>query len=293
MGAGRFAKGVWIGLLALVLTGCSGLGLLDAITPSGGYTRVVDVAFGPHPRQRLDVYAPPAAQAAPVVVFWYGGSWNQGERGQYRFAAEALVREGYVVVLPDYRVTPEARFPDFVDDAALAVAWVAANISRHGGNPARIFAMGHSAGAYNAAMAGLDPRYLARAGAPVGAIKGVIGLSGPYDMASLHGRTIDAAFGPASGRADAQPARFARAESPPVLLIHGAQDTLAPPAHAAFLAKALRDAGAHVDLRIYPNVAHIDMVLGLSSRLRGDSPLLADIAAFVAATERRAAQAAE
>lgn len=249
--------------------------------------------FGADPRHRLDVYSPRDSRAAPVVVFWYGGSWRRGERSQYRFVAEALVRQGYVVVLPDYRLTPEARFPDFVDDAALAVAWVAANIGRHGGDPTRIFAMGHSAGAYNAAMAGLDPSYLARAGAPAGAIKGVIGLSGPYDMASLRGRTIDAAFGPASSQPDAQPARFARHDAPPVLLIHGAKDSLVPPAHAEHLAGALRDAGARVDTRLYPDVAHIDMVLGLSSRLRGGSPLLADIAAFVGAPERRVAHAAE
>ncbi|MFM7344417.1 MAG: alpha/beta hydrolase [Tagaea sp.] len=279
---GRFAKGVWIGLLSLVLAGCSALDMLDAITPSGGYVRTADVAFGGNPRQRLDVYAPRDAQGAPVVVFWYGGSWRQGDRGQYRFVAEALVREGYVVVLPDYRLTPEARFPDFVDDAALAVAWAAKNIGRYGGDPARIFAMGHSAGAYNAALAALDPRYLARHGAPPDAIKGVIGLSGPYDILNLRGRTIDAAFGSASTTNDAQPASFARPEAPRVLLIHGARDTLVPPAHAEFLAGALRAAGARADTRIYPDVAHIDMVLGLSSRLRGGSPLLADIAAFVA-----------
>jgi acetyl esterase/lipase len=293
MGAVRFAKGVWIGLLSLVLAGCSALDALDAITPSSGYARTSDIAFGAHPRQRLDVYAPAEVRDAPVVVFWYGGSWRRGERAQYRFVAEALVRQGYVVVLPDYRLTPEARFPDFVDDAGAAIAWVAANASRFGGDPARIFAMGHSAGAYNAVLAALDPAYLARAGAPAGAIKGAIGLSGPYDMASLRGRAIDAAFGPVSAQAPAQPARFARAASPPVLLIHGAKDTLVPPAHAEFLAAALRAAGARVETRIYPEVAHIDMVLGLSSRLRGGSPLLADIAAFVGAPERRTAQAAE
>lgn len=287
MGVGRFAKGVWIGLLSLVLAGCSALDMLDAITPSGGYVRTADLAFGDNPRQRLDVFAPRDAQGAPVVVFWYGGSWRQGDRGKYRFVAEALVREGYVVVLPDYRLTPEARFPDFVDDAALAVAWAAKNIGRHGGDPSRIFAMGHSAGAYNATLAALDPRFLARAGAPPDTIKGVIGLSGPYDVASLRGRTIDAAFGSASSAPDAQPASFARPEAPRALLIHGARDTLVPPAHAEFLADALRAAGARVETRIYPDVAHIDIVLGLSSRLRGSSPLLADIAAFVAAPARQ------
>ncbi len=292
MALGRFAKGVWIGLLSLVLTGCSGLDMLDAITPSGGYTRDADVAFGAHARQRLDVYAPSDARAAPVVVFWYGGSWRRGERAQYRFVAEALVRRGYVVMLPDYRLTPEARFPDFVDDAARAVAWAARNAARYGGDPTRIFVMGHSAGAYNAVLTALDPAYLAQFGTP-DAIKGAIGLSGPYDIAPLRGRTIDAAFGAASVRPEAQPATFARANAPPVLLIHGARDRLVPPEHAERLAGALRAAGARVETRIYPEVAHIDMVLGLSSRLKGDSPLLADIAAFVDSVPRRVAQAAE
>ena len=293
MAHGRFAKGVWIGLLSLVLTACSALDALDAVTPSGSYVRTRDVAFGDHPRQQLDVYAPPAARGAPTIVFWYGGSWRRGARTQYRFVAEALVREGFVVVLPDYRLAPEARFPDFVDDAARAVAWTHANVARLGGDPARLFVMGHSAGAYNAALVALDPSYLARAGAPADAVAGVIGLSGPYDIRPLRGRTIDAAFGPAATADAAQPAAFARPNAPPVLLIHGGKDGLVPPAHAQTLAAALHAAGARADLRVYPDIAHIDMVLGMSSRLRGASPLIADIATFVRAGARAQAQAAE
>jgi acetyl esterase/lipase len=293
MAAGRFAKGVWIGLLALVLTGCSALGMLDALTPSGGYVRTGDVAFGAHPRQKLDVYAPANARAAPVIVFWYGGSWRRGERAEYRFVAEALTREGYVVVLPDYRLVPEARFPDFVDDAALAVAWVAANVERHGGDPARIFVMGHSAGAYNAIMTALDARFLARAGASPDAIKGAIGLSGPYDFLPLRGRVLTTAFGDFEPAAETQPTNFARADAPPLLLVHGAADDLVSPREARVLADAARAAGGRAELRVYPDVAHVDLLLGLSSRLRGDSPLLDDIKAFVRMGARATARAAE
>jgi acetyl esterase/lipase len=282
-----------IAVLSLLLTGCSALGMLDAITPSGGYTRTKDQAYGAHPRQKLDVYAPANARAAPVIVFWYGGSWNRGTRGEYRFVAEALTREGYVVVLPDYRLVPEARFPDFVDDAALAVAWVAANAERHGGDPARIFVMGHSAGAYNAIMTALDKRFLARAGAPPDAIKGAIGLSGPYDFLPLRGRILTAAFGGFEPAAETQPTRFTREDAPPLLLVHGAADNLVSPREAQVLADATRTAGGRAELRVYPGVAHVDLLLGLSSRLRGESPLLADIAAFVGRAPGAAAQAAE
>jgi acetyl esterase/lipase len=282
-----------IAVLSLLLTGCSALGVLDALTPSGGYVRVSDQAYGAHPRQKLDVYAPANARAAPVIVFWYGGSWNRGTRGEYRFVAEALTREGYVVVLPDYRLVPEARFPDFVDDAALAVAWVAANAERHGGDPARIFVMGHSAGAYNAIMTALDKRFLARAGAPPDAIKGAIGLSGPYDFLPLRGRILTAAFGGFEPAAETQPTRFTREDAPPLLLVHGAADNLVSPREAQVLADATRTAGGRAELRVYPGVAHVDLLLGLSSRLRGESPLLADIAAFVGRAPGAAAQAAE
>ena len=171
--------------VALFVTGCSPLGLLNWVNPEPGYDRI-ELAYGGHPRQRLDLYRPKGATGPlPVVVFFYGGGWEAGDRAGYRFAALALVEQGFVVAVPDYRVHPEVGFPAFLEDSAKAVAFVHAHAAKHGGDPRRLFLMGHSAGAYNAAMLALDPRPLAAEGVPAAAISGMVGLAGPYDFLPL------------------------------------------------------------------------------------------------------------
>src|SRR3954471_6699526 len=100
-------------LMTIGVSGCSGLDLLDAVTPSGGYVAETDVAYGEHPRQRLDVYRPaqPGAGPAPLVVFFYGGNWDSGQRQDSRFVGQSLASQGIVAVVPDYRLFPEVRHP--------------------------------------------------------------------------------------------------------------------------------------------------------------------------------------
>ena len=86
------------------------------------------------------------------MVFFYGGSWTTGRRGLYRFVGAALAERGIVTVLPDYRLYPQVKFPLFVDDGALAVAWVQKHAHEFGGDPHRIVLMGHSAGGHEAAF---------------------------------------------------------------------------------------------------------------------------------------------
>jgi acetyl esterase/lipase len=144
-------------LAALFLTGCSKFTLLDATIPRGNYLRSDNLAYGSLPRQKLDVYTPKNQRGpADVVIFFYGGDWQAGERGDYRFVGEALTSKGFVAVLPDYRLYPPATFPSFVNDGAMAVRWVHDNISHYGGDASHIYLMGHSAGAYIAVMLTLD-----------------------------------------------------------------------------------------------------------------------------------------
>ena len=98
-----------------------------------------------------------AAKSRPVILFFYGGSWNSGRRQGYAFAARALAARGFVVIVPDYRLVPDAVYPDFLRDCAAAVRWARRNAGAHGGDGERIVLVGHSAGAYNAAMLALDP----------------------------------------------------------------------------------------------------------------------------------------
>ena len=207
-------------LAAAALTACSGLDTLNGLnrlTPGDGGVAQVgrDIAFGADPRQQLDVYAPKGRAGAPVVVFFYGGSWKTGSRRDYGFAARAIAAKGFVVVVPDYRLVPQVRYPAFVEDGAAAVAWTAAHAGEYGGDPKRIGVAGHSAGAYIALMLAVDPRWTAKAGAG-GAIKAAVGLAGPYDFLPFEpGGAAEAAFGQAADPRDTQPVTHARADAPP------------------------------------------------------------------------------
>jgi acetyl esterase/lipase len=273
-------------LLSLVfaVAACGKLRSFDALVPydAGGRKIAADIAFGPDARQRLDIYAPKQASAEPrpVIVFIYGGSWASGSRKDYGFAAHALAAEGFVTVVPDYRLVPAVRFPDFIDDGAAAVKWVQDNIAQHGGDADRIVLMGHSAGAYITMMLALDARYLAHAGADSRKIKGVIGLAGPYDFYPYDVPATVNAFGAAPDPAQTQPINFVRADAPPILLLTGEADTTVRPRNSKALAAKLQQAGAPVTLKLYPKVSHAEILLSLSRPLRGRAPALADAMDF-------------
>jgi poly(3-hydroxybutyrate) depolymerase len=130
-----------------LLQACSPIAFLERRVPEDTYRLVQDIAYGSHPRQRLDVYMPlDMRRPAPVFVFFYGGAWTSGTRGFYRFVGEAFAARGIVTVVPDYRLHPEVRFPDFLDDSARAVRWALDHAAKHGGDPSRVFIGGHSAG---------------------------------------------------------------------------------------------------------------------------------------------------
>lgn len=282
----RWTIGAAIIAALATLGGCTSLDVLNTVNSvapgdSGTEQRAADIAFGPDPRQKLDVYAPANASNAPVVVFFYGGSWNSGRRQDYEFAARALAARGFVVVIPDYRLVPQVRFPAFVEDGAAAIAWTRANIARHGGDPARIAVSGHSAGAYIALMLALDPQWLARAGAP-GAIKAAVGLAGPYDFYPFEaGGAAEAALGGQPDPRITQPISFASAAAPPVLLLSGADDTTVRPRNAQALAAALTAQNAAAEVKIYPDIGHIGIILAVSKPFRGKATALDDSASFL------------
>jgi acetyl esterase/lipase len=270
--------------LALPLAACaSPLKIFNTLTSKDRASRCVgkDLAYGPGSRQRLDVFAPQAATGtAPVLVFFHGGGWHVGEKSEYEFAGRAFAAQGFITVVPNYRLTPEAKFPDFLEDCATAVKWVQANIAKYGGDPRRIVLCGHSAGAYNAVMLALDTRYAKQSGFDLTSIKGVVGLSGAYDFLPLNSKNSISAFGAAPDLEQTQPVRFARAGAPPLLLIWGAKDKRVARRNIDSLAQAMRKAGGEVETIIYPNVNHGGTVVSLSIALRGTAPVLEDVTAF-------------
>ena len=268
-------------LTVVCVPACSPLALVNALVPDNGHKVSRDVAYGPEPRQRLDVYAPASAKGnATVVVFLYGGSWKRGEKAQYRFVGEALADRGFVAVLPDYRVYPEARFPAFVEDAARALSWVADNIAGWGGSSDRLYLMGHSAGAHIAALLTLDEGYIAAVGLPADAVKGTIGLAGPYAFDPLAYASIRPIFAHLADPDDARPVSFVDGTEPPMLLLHGADDRTVRPINSTALFQAIQSAGGEAKSLVYPGVGHSGILLSLAAPLRDLSPAFDDSVAF-------------
>ncbi|MGI9039023.1 MAG: alpha/beta hydrolase [Gemmatimonadota bacterium] len=267
--------------VAVFAAGCSRLALVNALVPRSDFVRASAIEYGTEPRQKLDVYRPLGATAAPVVLFFYGGRWRSGERGEFLFVAEALTSLGVVVVIPDYRLAPEAVFPAFVEDGARAVEWTYRHAGSYGGDPGRIYLMGHSAGAHIAALLALDRRYLDSLGVPNAAIAGMIGLAGPYDFLPFTGADVRVAMGPPEGWPETQPVRFARRGAPPLLLLHGGSDETVEPRNTTSLAAAERAAGGCVRTALYPKVGHVETLASLWTPLRSLAPVREDIAQFI------------
>ena len=283
-------------IFVLALSACSppaALTALDAVTPGEGGSRVGNgLAFGTHD-QRLDVWRRGTRPkvAAPVLIFFYGGGWVKGDRAAYAFAARAFASQGFVVVVPDYRKVPDARFPAFVEDGAEAVRWTHDHIADFGGDPNRIAIAGHSAGAHTVAMLALDPQWVAAQRLPRDTIKAAVGLSGPYDFLPFTGRGI-AALGQWPRPQETQPIHYVRADAPPMLLITGTVDTTVRPKNARNLAAALKAAGARVEEKEYQGLGHEDIAMALSRTFRGKAPVLADSVIFVNAALANAGRGA-
>jgi acetyl esterase/lipase len=266
--------------VVLALGGCSPLRALNALVPEGGMESIHGVAYGPDPRQKLDVYKPRGVAApAPVVVFFYGGSWKGGERASYKFVAQALASRGFVAVVPDYRVYPQVRFPAFMEDAAAAIAWTHREIGKHGGDPARLFSMGHSAGAQIATLVAYDERFLRAQGMRREAIRGVVGLAGPYDFVPTD-PAIRETLSADGGFERAMPAGHVKGGEPPTLLITGGRDTTVEPANTDRLVARLRAVESNVIDRRFAGYNHYTLIGRLAAPFR-DEALLDAIADFV------------
>ncbi|HET6604905.1 MAG TPA: alpha/beta hydrolase [Xanthomonadaceae bacterium] len=266
-------------LAALGLAACSpayfvGLNASDGPTPA--QTRVYDPERG----LAVDIVRPAGGgSGAPVVVFFHGGGWQSGTRGQYRFVADALAARGLVVALPDYRKHPQVRFPAFVEDGARAVAYVARHARAFGGDPDRVFLSGHSAGAHIAALLATDARYLTAHGIQPRELAGVIGVAGPYDFLPLSDPALKAVFGPEAGRPASQPVNFVDGDEPPFLLLHGERDRRVWLRNSESLARALREARVPVQLQVYAGVGHARILSAY--RFQWLAPTVADSVEFV------------
>lgn len=270
---------------AASLGACSGVAVLNTLEPKDGVAIRKDLAYRPGPRGGLDVYQPKSADGhAPVVVFLYGGGWDSGAKGDYVFAGAALARQGFVTVVPDYRLYPEVRWPAFLQDSAAAVAWTKAHAAEYGGDPNKLFLMGHSAGAYNAVDLAVDRRWLAAVGLdPHRDIRGVVGLAGPYDFLPLHSDELKEIFGPVAQRPDTQPINHVDGQAPPMFLATDSADKVVDPGNTSRMAARLQAAGVPVETRDYKGLSHALLMGAVAAPLNFLAPVLADSTRFIRA----------
>ena len=266
--------------LLLSLSACAGPGLLNALArnPDRATIAVRDVAYGEGPRQALDLYVPSRPGPHPILMFVHGGSWASGDRAPYAFAGKRFAAEGFLTAVPSYRLTPEGAYPAFMEDMAAALAQALAVAREHGGDPERVFLVGHSAGAYNVVQLALAPEFLAAEGLTPSVIDAVAGLSGPYDFLPLDPGAAQDAFGSADDLDATQPVNRVSEGAPPMILVTGTDDEVVRPRNADALAERLRAVGTPVEVVRYEGADHVGPVVAIAFPNR--LPVVADTIAF-------------
>jgi acetyl esterase/lipase len=270
---------------ALALAGSAGVSVLvpffDLTIPKTGFSVRRDLAYGPGGRHKLDLYIPDGLTApAPILLFWYGGSWQSGSKDIYRAFGQAFASQGIVTVVADYRLYPEVKYPAFIEDGALAVRYLRDQASSFGGDPARLFLSGHSAGAYIAAMLAVNGAYLKSVDLEPYAIRGVIGIAGPYDFLPLYDPALIDIFGGAREMAT-QPIKYAGNRAPPMLLAHGTADTTVGAGNSKRFADRLRTCGNEVEVKLYDGASHLGIILSLAHGFRTNTTLHQDMLEFI------------
>lgn len=272
-----------LALLGL-LPACSfGVGLVNGMTPRLGYAVQRDIAYAPGSRHSLDMYVPnDATSTTPVVLFFYGGRWQYGDRADYRFVGQAFASRGMITAIADYRLYPEVRYQGFLEDAAQAAAWVR-QWARDQGTPERpIFLAGHSAGAYIAIMLATDDRWLTSVGMePCRDLNGAVGIAGPYDFLPLTDTDLIDLFGPETDLPATQPINAIDGDEPPLFLVSGDDDRTVPPDNSTKLSAAVRARGGDAEAKIYGGLGHIGVVGTLAWLFRTLAPTLDDTAVFI------------
>jgi acetyl esterase/lipase len=272
----------------LLLAGIGSMALspasvLNMLAVWGKYRMISSIAYAAGARRSLDVYAPNrGGESAPVVVFFYGGNWQEGEKSTYRFIGASLASRGLVAVIPDYRVYPEVRFPGFIEDGARTVRWAYDHAAEFGGDPTRIVLMGHPAGAYIAAMLTYDRRWLAAVGLdPDRDVRGLVGFAGPYDFLPLHDETLKIIFGPDDRLATTQPINFVEGGAPPAFLATGRDDDVVDPGNVTRLARRIGEKNGAATVKVYDGVGHRLLIGAFAAPLRGLAPVLRDAVGFI------------
>ena len=248
-------------------------------------------------QQHLDLYAAPHAASAPVVLFIHGGSLEEvGERRtspMYAPVCPGLVGRGMVCATMDYRLAPSFQWPAMPEDVAAAVRWLKDSVARRGGDPARIYLVGHSSGCFLAALVALDSIYLQKSGLTIAAIAGVVAMGctlAPWDTT---GRIVDqqklaAAFardgadrqlyGTLAWRLRANPTAWVGPRAPPFLILVAESERFFPSIleEGARFVRLMREHQRSADIRILPGRRHITTTTGFADAADPVANLVAD-----------------
>jgi len=258
--------------------------LLNLLVPRSAFVAHRGLSFGDNLRQRLDIYVPRSLKApAPLLLFFYGGAWQAGRRGDYLALGYVFASAGIATAVADYRLYPQVKYPAFVEDAAAALAWLRRQGASYGIDPERIFVGGHSAGAYIAVMLASEPVFLTSHGGCLSWIRGVIGIAGPYDFLPLEDRAYIDMFHGRENR-DVMPVHHVTGPRPPMLLITGDRDRTVSPRNTQSMASCLRSRGSAVREIHYPRIGHVGILLSLLPGFRRLTPLRQDMLDFIRMT---------
>jgi len=264
----------------------------DAEPPARGAPRVIrnlayhEGADFDEDRHRLDLHLPAEGKDFPVILFLHGGAWTMGAKEWYGSSmanvARPFVEAGIGVAMANYRLSPAVRHPEHARDAARAFAWLRAHVAEYGGDPENLFLMGHSAGGHLAALLGVNDRFLEGVGASTSQIRGVIPVSGIFEIERGGPRF---AFGTdPEARRDASPAAFAKGKHPPFFLTVGEFDMGNLRAQAERFRDALRAGGTTVEYLLQRGKGHV--AAGTDFEKEGNEAAAA-IVAFVKRNVRR------
>ena len=244
----------------------------------------LNLSYGEHDRQVLDVVTSDLCQTSPVILFFHGGSWRWGQKDYHREIGKQFAKKGVVFCTANYRLYPEVRFPSFPQDVARAFVWLRQNARFYGGDGKKIFLMGHSAGAHSACLVGLDPRYLKVWQGDLSWIKGVISMSAPYEFDPSKEFLYRDLFPSSVDRNSTMPAyQVCRREMPPFLLMHGRFDPIIRFEQSQEFAKSLAEAGGKVKSKVYASHGHFSLVRRTTSWHIWPQPLLVDVLDFIEA----------
>lgn len=221
-----------------------------AVAADGGVTVTADVAYKSgaelsdyeKTRCKLDVYAPMGAKGLPCVVWFHGGGLTEGDKKSARAGGYALAADGVILVSANYRLSPQAKYPAYVEDSAAAVAWMKRHAADYGADPRRLYVAGHSAGGYLAAMVCADERWLKPHGLTLTDIAGAFPVSGQtathYTIREERGLAKTAILVD-----DAAPLNHAGKDTPPWLILYAEKEMTLRGDENRYFAAALKAAG--------------------------------------------------